>query len=84
MQPPKSPVPRSQMGMCICRCADELDDLYNDALFADLYAVDGQPRLSLWWLALMSLMQFSENLSDRQAAEAVNKRGLSKYFSFSA
>jgi hypothetical protein len=29
---------------------NELDELYNDALFAELYAVDGQPGLSPWQL----------------------------------
>lgn len=50
---------------------DKLGTIYNDALFADLFSQRGQPALAPWQLALVTLMQFSENLSDRQAADAV-------------
>src|SRR5688572_7088456 len=53
---------------------DELDNLYNEEQFVSLYSVEGQPALSPWRLALVSIMQFAENLSDRQAAEAVRAR----------
>src|SRR5260221_14195187 len=43
-------------------------------MFTDLSAQDGQPALNPWRLALVSVMQFAENLSDRQAAEAVRAR----------
>lgn len=61
-------------GKVYMQMRDELGDIYNDELFASLYAQDGQPALSPWRLALVSVMQFAENLSDRQAAEAVRAR----------
>ena len=42
--------------------------------FADLYPDRGQPVWTPWRLALVTLLQFRENLSDRQAAEAVRAR----------
>jgi transposase len=53
---------------------DTLGTLFQDEDFADLYAHEGQPGLSPWQLALVTLMQFRENLADRQAAEAVRGR----------
>src|SRR5512139_1003597 len=53
---------------------DELGDLYSDNLFMDLYPVRGQPSLSPGRLALVTVMQFMEGLTDRQAAEAVRGR----------
>src|SRR5262249_45289207 len=45
-----------------------------DELFTAVYAIEGQPALHPWQLALVSVMQFMENLSDRQAAQAVRAR----------
>jgi transposase len=53
---------------------DELGSIYDDELFANIYAQEGQPAIPPWRLALVSVMQFAENLSDRQAAEAVRAR----------
>lgn len=53
---------------------DELGELYSDHLFADLYSSRGQPTFSPGRLALTSIMQFMEGLTDRQAAEAVRAR----------
>jgi transposase len=53
---------------------DELGSIYTDDLFADLYPPDGQPAIAPWRLALVTVMQFAENLSDRQTAEAVRSR----------
>jgi len=53
---------------------DELGSLYDDTLFATLYGNRGQPAAPPWRLALVSILQFMENLSDRQAAEAVRSR----------
>ena len=39
-----------------------------------LFPKDGQPGLPSWRLALVTILQFRENLSDRQAAEAVRAR----------
>jgi transposase len=53
---------------------DALGTLYIDADFADLYPVDGHPAEHPWRLALVTVLQFVENLTDRQAAEAVRAR----------
>jgi transposase len=53
---------------------DELGTLFQDADFADLYSHEGQPGLSPWRLALVTMLQFRETLPDRQAAEAVRAR----------
>jgi transposase len=53
---------------------DRLGPVFDDAGFADLYARRGQPGYTPWRLALVTLLQFREGLSDRQAAEAVRAR----------
>ncbi len=53
---------------------DELGTPYDDALFSELYPQDGQPAASPWRLALITVLQFAENLPDRQAADAVRSR----------
>ena len=53
---------------------DTLGILYEDELFADLFSHRGQPAQAPGQLALVTLMQFVENLSDRQAADAVRSR----------
>jgi transposase len=53
---------------------DELGAVFADADFADLFPRLGQPGLPPWRLALITLLQFRENLPDRQAAEAVRAR----------
>jgi len=50
---------------------DELDTIYKDQDFADLFPADGQPAFSPARLALVTIMQFIEKLADRQAADAV-------------
>ena len=58
---------------------DALGTIYTDDVFADLYPQDGQPAVRPWRLALVTIMQFAENLTDRQAAEAVRDRIAWKY-----
>ena len=53
---------------------DELGTLCRDEDFSALFPPRGQPALSPWLLALVTLLQFRENLADRQAAEAVRAR----------
>ena len=53
---------------------DRLGAVFTDADFADLYPRHGQPAYAPWRLALITLMQFREGLSDRQAADAVRGR----------
>ena len=56
------------------RLRDELGSLFPDECFAKLFPTRGQPAESPARLALISVMQFAEGLSDRQAAEAVRAR----------
>src|SRR5690348_2254326 len=58
---------------------DELETSYADAAFAALFPVRAQPAESPWRLALVTVCQFAEGLSDRQAAEAVRRRSDWKY-----
>lgn len=53
---------------------DELGIGYEDHDFATLYPAVGQPAQAPWRLALITVMQYSENLTDRQAADAVRSR----------
>jgi transposase len=53
---------------------DALGTIFQDEDFAALFPAWGQPGLSPWRLALVTIMQFRENLADRQAAEAVRAR----------
>ncbi len=53
---------------------DILGTIYDDELLAPLFAVQGRPAETPWRLALVTVMQFAEGLSDRQAAEAVRAR----------
>lgn len=56
------------------RMRDELATIYVDEAFAVLFPVRGQPAESPWRLALVTVFQFAEGLSDRQAADAVRSR----------
>ncbi len=58
---------------------DALGAIYQDELFADLYPERGQPAYAPWRLALVTIFQFMENLTDRQAADAVRSRMDWKY-----
>lgn len=53
---------------------DVLGTIYTDEDFADLFPKEGQPAEAPWRLALITVMQFLENLSDRQAADSVRGR----------
>jgi transposase len=48
--------------------------IYTNTQFADLYPAVGQHAEAPWRVALVTIMQFAENLTDRQAAEAVRGR----------
>jgi transposase len=53
---------------------DTLGTIFRDDDFATCFPLEGQPGLPPWRLALVTIMQFRENLADRQAAEAVRAR----------
>src|SRR5713226_1806092 len=61
-------------GTAWIRLRDVLGTIYEDATFAPLFSQRGRPAEAPWRLALVSVMQFAEQLSDRQAAEAVRAR----------
>src|SRR5690349_5046127 len=80
---PKQPVPEQTAavaraafpkGNLYLRLRDELGTIFTDGEFEHLYPERGQPGLPPWRLALVTIFQFLENLSDRQAAEAVRAR----------
>src|SRR6266545_1616200 len=50
---------------------DELGSIYKDEDFASLFSTRGQPAQATWQLALVTIMQFAEGLSDTQAASSV-------------
>ena len=52
----------------------EFGTLYHEQLFADLYPPEGRPvEVPPWRLALVTVMQDMEGLTDRQAADAVRR-----------
>ena len=53
---------------------DELGPIYEDHYFAELFPERGQPAACPWRLALITIMQYVEGLSDRQATDAVRSR----------
>lgn len=59
--------------LCL-RLRDEFTVLFTDPEFQDLFPSRGQPAEAPWRLALVTLLQFAEDLSDRQAADAVRAR----------
>ena len=61
-------------GNIYMRMRDELGLMYEDVDFVALFSRRGQPAEPPWRLALVCVMQYVENLSDRQAAEAVRAR----------
>ena len=56
------------------RMRDALGGIFADETFATLFPMRGQPALSPGRLALVTIMQYAEGLSDRQAADAVRGR----------
>lgn len=63
--------PRGTLAMHL---RDALGPIYADADFADLFPKRGRGAEAPWRLALVTVLQALENLSDRQAAEMVRAR----------
>jgi transposase len=61
------------------RVRDELGCWYEDGDFAGLFRVRGRPGTSPAQLAMVTVLQFTENLTDRQAADAARGRVDWKY-----
>jgi transposase len=53
---------------------DELDELFADAEFAEAFGIRGKPGWSPGRLAMITVFQMVDNLTDVQAAEAVRLR----------
>jgi transposase len=54
---------------------DQLGAIFEDEDFAHLFPSRGQPAMTPWRLALLTIMPFvAEGLSDRQAADAGRAR----------
>jgi hypothetical protein len=58
---------------------DRLGELFPDAEFAPGFGVRGRPGWSPGRLALVTVLQMAENLTDRQAADAVRDKISWKY-----
>jgi len=61
------------------RIRDELGSWYQDGNFAAVYPVRGAPGISPAQLAMVTVLQFCENLADRQAADEARGRVDWKY-----
>ncbi len=61
-------------GNTYLRVYDALGPIYTNPQFATLFPQEGQPAVAPAQLALATIFQFAEGLSDRQAAEAVRAR----------
>ena len=61
----------NNLAMCM---RDHLGSIFDDQQFAALFSPTGQPALSPHRLALATILQFAEGLSDQQAADAVRTR----------
>jgi transposase len=61
------------------RLRDEFGALFDDRQFAALVPAQGQPAEAPWRLALVTVLQFAEDLTDRPAADAVRGRIEWKY-----
>jgi transposase len=66
-------------GNVFMQVRDALGTIYTDEAFADLFPTHGQPAEAPWRLALITIFQFMEHLTDRQAADAVRDRLAWKY-----
>jgi transposase len=61
-------------GSLAVRVRDELGAWYEDAAFAGAYGSRGAPGISPAQLAVVTVLQYTENLTDRQAADAARGR----------
>jgi transposase len=61
-------------GNCYLTLRDHIGTLYSDPDFTTLFSGWEQTAIAPWRLALMCILQFIEDLTDRQAAAAVQSR----------
>src|SRR5437016_6457312 len=65
--------------MCLCSCVTHWEPSTPMRPRLDLFPTHGQPALAPWRLALVTVFQFMEGLTDRQEASAVRDRLAWKY-----
>src|SRR5260370_34762035 len=53
---------------------DEFGPLYEDKALKNIFSRTGQPGIAAWRLIWVTVMQFAEGLTDREAADAVRGR----------
>jgi transposase len=68
--------PKGNLAM---RIRDVLGEVYSDGRFAAAFASAGRPAVSPGQLMMVTVLQFTENLTDRQAADAARDRMSWKY-----
>src|SRR5262249_1778550 len=61
-------------GNLYIKLRERMGTIVDDEDFVALFSKAGAPGLPPWRLALVTILQFHENLSERQAAEAVRAR----------
>src|SRR5919109_5268322 len=61
-------------GTMAIRLREALGPLFGDEAFAEAFPKRGRPAISPGALALVSVLQYAEGLSDRQAADQVRAR----------
>ena len=61
-------------GNILITVRDELGPFFEDKAFLEIYPAIGQPTISPARLALVTILQYIENLGDRAAADAVRSR----------
>lgn len=66
-------------GHLYLKLRDVLGSIYQDEAFAHLFPHNGHPAEAPWRLALITVLQFLEDLPDRRAADAVRGRIEWKY-----
>jgi transposase len=68
--------PKGNLAM---RIRDVLGEVYYDGRFSSAFALAGRPAVSPGQLMMVTVLQFTENLTDRQAADAARDRMSWKY-----
>ena len=61
-------------GNTLMKIRDALGTIYQDQAFTELFPHNGRAVEAPWRLALITVLQFMEELPDRQAADAVRGR----------
>src|SRR6266700_3771961 len=64
----------SPKGTMVSQLRDALGPIYSDEGFVHLFPTRGRAAAAPWWLALVTVLQAIEGLTDRQAAEYVRAR----------